>query len=230
MYREINKKENKMIKRTYKLGSTALMVAVFGVAAVQAAPITYSFVDGSYFDGGNVLADGQIGGTGTEGGVTITTVDVIGSDGTRLSDGFGHFMSIGGNDELAVNSASTELSAINFDSQEAWEFNFDAGIYLESINLESIAVDTGTSFTISSLTAEFADIVVGGIDDTEISLGTTYVTGGTTLRISYNPGTIDPTQTARIRSLTVNTIPEPATLGLLSACAIGAFTLRRFRM
>ena len=163
------------------------MVAGFYGATANAAPITYTFVNTGYFDGGNVRADGQIGGTATEGGVTLTTVDVIGSDGTRLSDGSAgtaHYTSIGSSGGLAVNSDATEVSAINFDTLEAWEFNFDSNIYLESITLNSL--DTGTSFTLSSLTAEFADITLD-VDGAN-SLGTTFVTAGTTLRISYNAG------------------------------------------
>ena len=219
-----------MKKRTLKWSAgLALMVAGFYGATANAAPITYTFVNNGYFDGGAVRADGQIGGTATEGGVTLTTVDVIGADGTRLSVGDAlvadHYTSIGSSGGLAVNSSpADELSAVNFDSLEAWEFNFDSNIYLESITLNSL--DTGTSFTLSSLTAEFADITLD-VDGAN-SLGTTFVTAGTTLRISYNAGGLS--GSAKIPDFTVNTIPEPATLGLISACAIGALAIRRFHI
>ncbi|MDF7809156.1 PEP-CTERM sorting domain-containing protein [Pontiellaceae bacterium B12219] len=34
----------------------------------------------------------------------------------------------------------------------------------------------------------------------------------------------------RLDTFTVAAVPEPATLGLIGACAIGAFAVRRFRI
>ncbi len=207
-----------MNKVRWKKRAAVLAVAVFSVGAAQATPIIYEFVNNGEFDGTG------IGTTMTRSNVTISTVDIVGIDGSRASEGTNHVTSINSNGSLGINSVGTD-SSTNFEELEAWEFQFDTDVYLTSIELNSMA--DGNYFYISSLDAEFDTITVGPEEDVALSLGSTFVTAGKTLQISFSSTTGD---TSRITNLVVDTIPEPASIGLLGACAVGAFVIRRFRM
>ncbi|MDF7798601.1 hypothetical protein P4C99_03955 [Pontiellaceae bacterium B1224] len=194
---------------TKKWGVTlAMSVAVFTAVTGSAEPITYTFVNEGYLDGGPDHALGGIGATASVGGVTLTNIDVIGTDGTRLSAGgeIDHYTTVGSSGGLGINSSSEEVATINFESLEAWEFAFSTNVYLVSMVLNSM--DSGSSFTLASLTDEFADITVGDGNGTH-SLGTNFVTAGSTLNLSFAPGTAG--DSARITSITVATSPTDLT-------------------
>ena len=70
----------------------------------------------------------------TVGDVTITTLDVIGLDGTRTSGGTNNVTNIGAPGGLGINSAVAD-TAKNFEAGEGWEFKFNTDVYLQSIDL-----------------------------------------------------------------------------------------------
>ena len=101
----------------------------------------FAFVNGGALDGvGNnafITVDG----------VTITTQDVIGLDGTRASDGINNLTNIGGGGGLGINSDVSD-AAVRFESGEGWEFIFNTEVELRNIELVETVAD-GT-LTISS--------------------------------------------------------------------------------
>ena len=117
----------------------------------------------------------------TVNGVSITTQDVIGLDGTRASDGTGNETNIGNTDGLGINSAVSD-TARNFESGEGWEFTFNTAVQLQNIDL--LLTDAGGALTISS--ASFPDIVLAGELDGDNDLGNTMVPANTLVSISYS--------------------------------------------
>jgi hypothetical protein len=182
----------------------ALTCMVLGVSGVNADTVTFTFENGGQFDGAGV------GTTMTNNGVIMTSVDIVGWDGVRATAGGAHQTGINSSGGLGINSDGSD-SGTNFEGVEAWEFAFDIDVYIESIVFKSM--ETDSSFTISSLETsepEFDSITVGDQSDYSYSLGSSFVTAGTTLRISFSSGSDG--NTSRINSFTVSTIAEPGTL------------------
>lgn len=214
-----------MRNMNWKKWGTAAAVC-FGMLAahhVQAdAVFAFENANGVGFDNTGV------GASMTVDGIKMTTVDILGQDGSSASSGTGNTTYIGSSG-LGVNSADNPQGVSseyqNFDPNEAWIFSFDQDVYLSEINLASMG--TGTYMTMS-----IGGTVFMTFDETAASdiwdLGDTLVTAGTEVMIQNTSLTTATDPNARIDSLTV--IPEPATLGLLGACAVGAFAVRRFHM
>ncbi|MDF7824643.1 PEP-CTERM sorting domain-containing protein [Pontiellaceae bacterium B12227] len=203
---------------------SALAVVVFGCATVEA--VLFDFNDTTEFD--NPAADGA---SMTRDGLTMTTVDLIGQDGTsNVDDDATHRLNIQTSvNSLGVNDDSNPQGAGNdsrdFDPNEAWVFDFDDDVTLEEIDLASMG--EGTFMTMSTngvVLFTFDDSQTGDIWD----LGSTFIPSGTDIMIQNTSLLTATDTTARISELTV--IPEPGTLGLLSACAVGVFMVRRFRV
>jgi hypothetical protein len=189
----------------------ALAGVVSGVSVAGAELATFTFVNGSEFDGAGV------GASMTRDGITMSTVDVVGWDGARATENSAHQTSINSSGGLGIDSDGDD-SGTNFEGTEAWEFTFDTDVYLENIEFNSM--DTGNYFTLASLatpTPEFDALTLGDQEDIPYSLGTPLVTAGTTLRITFASGPGG--DTSRITSLTVDTTLEPAAPGTLAVSA-----------
>ncbi|MFC7337782.1 sulfatase [Haloferula chungangensis] len=152
----------------------------------------FEFVDGSPLD-----AVG-INGNMTVGGITITTRDVIGLDGSRASDGTKNVTNIGAPGGLGINSAVAD-TAKNFESDEGWEFQFDTNVHLESIDL--LEMNAGGTLTLSS--EGFPDIVLSGALNGLNDLGRAFVPAGTRVSIRFSHTGAQGTDGPRIMSLTV---------------------------
>lgn len=220
-----------MKKRTCQLGAGLVAVlAISGMFAAQNAQASVVFT----FNNGNSLDTTGVDATLTVDGLTITTVEIVGWDGTLASAGAGHQMNSTTANSLGVNSATTPPNAASdardFDPGEAWIFKFDKDVRLNLFNMSS--VDTVTELTISS--SAFASNMVFGDDSAgdDYDLGDILVPAGTAIKLQNTSAesTVDDSHDFRITSLTVTVIPEPASLGLIGACAVGAFMIRRFRM
>lgn len=209
-----------MKKRTCKWGAGLVAVlAIGGMFVAQTAQAAlFDFVDN---DGVGFDKTG-IGGFMSVDGITVTTVDVIGSDGTKASDGVDNTMNITGVDCLGVNT-----KASNGYSNETRDFNPTEGwVFSVNVDVTELVFDfkshgAGAVMTLSS--SAFSDIAI--LDD--VTLSGLNVLAGTAMTLQFtSDGTAD--NSTRINTLEV--IPEPATLGLLSACAVGAFVIRRFHI
>ena len=139
------------------------------------SPALFTFVNEGPLDAAG------IGGNMTVNGVTITTQDVIGLDGTRASDGTGNETNIGNTDGLGINSAVSD-TARNFEPGEGWEFTFNTAVQLQNIDL--LLTDAGGTLTISS--ESFPDIVLAGVLEGDNDLGNTVVPANSLVSISYS--------------------------------------------
>ena len=170
----------------------------------------FAFVNGGALDGvGNnafITVDG----------VTITTQDVIGLDGTRASDGINNLTNIGGGGGLGINSDVSD-AAVRFESGEGWEFIFNTEVELRNIELVETVAD-GT-LTISS--GSFPDIVLAGELDGDNDLGSTLVPANTLVSISYSHTGPQGTDGPRIISLTVFPTVEPPPAPAMSFFTFG---------
>ena len=144
------------------------------------------------------LDSAGIGGTMTVDGVTITTQDVIGLEGTRASDGTNDITNIGNTGGLGINSAVSD-TARNFESDEGWEFTFNTDVHLQNMNL--VLTNTGGTLTISS--ESFPDIALAGELDGDNDLGNTFVPADTLVSIFYSHTGPQGTDGPRIISLSV---------------------------
>ena len=139
-----------------------------------------------------------IGGNMTVDGVTITTQDVIGLEGTRASDGTNNITNIGNTGGLGINSAVAD-TARNFESDEGWEFIFNTDVQLQNIDL--LQTNAGGTLTIAS--ESFTDIVLAGELDGDNNLGNTFVPADTLVSVYYTHTGPLGTDGPRIISLSV---------------------------
>lgn len=156
--------------------------------------IVFEFVDSSALD------TAGIGGTMTVDGVTITTSDIIGLDGSRTSEGREHTTNIGAPDGLGINSDVSD-TAKNFESDEGWEFSFDADVYLEAIDL--LEMNSGGTLTISS--EAFEDIELAGELNGLNDLGDPFVPAGAQIGLCFSHTGPQGTDGPRIMSMSVTT-------------------------
>ena len=154
------------------------------------------------------LDRGGIGANMTVDGVTITTLDVIGLEGTRASDGTNNITNIGNTGGLGINSAVSD-TARNFESDEGWEFSFNTDVQLENILL--LQTNAGGTLTISS--ESFPDIVLAGELDGDNDLGNTLVPANTLVSFLYTHTGPQGTDGPRIINLSVTEVDEGCVLG-----------------
>ena len=182
----------------------ATFIALFLAMTIRAeAQTVFTFLNGDPLDGVG------IGANVTVDGVTITTQDVIGLDGTRASEGTNNVTNVGGSDGLGINSGVAD-AAVRFESGEGWEFIFNTAVELQNIELmETVAEGT---LTISSDSDSFSDIVLAGGVDGDNDLGNTLVPANTLVSISYSSTSPDG---PRIINLAVfpTVEPDPAPAG-----------------
>jgi hypothetical protein len=168
------------------------------VEPIADSTIAFNFVDGSEFDD-----PAAIGSTMTTNTLTITTVDLIGQDGSLNSTGATHKLNIFGDlNALAINDGNiggTEYK--EFNPGEGWVMTFDQDVNL--VELDMYSQDAGAEMTVSSLA--FGDFVlVDGVNDEDIhSFNHTYVAAGTEITFQMTSTTNDADQGMGITSLTV---------------------------
>lgn len=158
--------------------------------------------------------------------VTLTTIDIIGWDGSRASEGTNHTTNVSGSTgtTLGINSATTPPLATDdfrdFDPGEGWVVAFDVDVELVEIDLGSQSA--GAEMTMSS--TAFADFVLlDGQTGDRHDLGNTLVTAGTPITIQMTSLNTAADITVRIDDITVaSVIPEPGSLVL---AVIGAALL-----
>ena len=158
------------------------------------APTTTVF---TFLNNGPLDAVG-VGGNMTVDGVTITTQDVIGLEGTRASDGTNNLTNIGNTGGLGINSAVSD-TARNFESDEGWEFIFNTDVQLQNIDL--LQTNAGGTLTISS--DSFPDIVLSGELEGDNDLGNTFVPANSLVSFFYTHTGPQGTDGPRIISLSV---------------------------
>lgn len=213
-----------------KVAGLAFMVGgMFAVQSTQAVLFD--------FNNGNDLDSTGPGASMTVDGLTLTTYDIIGQDGSSALAGTNNTMNSTSNDALGVNSDNNvggyDNDARDFNPGEKWIYSFDKDVNLIDFDFSGWT-DDNSEMTLSS-TAFASDFVFWGTvtGDTFVLPENTLVTAGTQISL-YMTDTLTPGGSTdvevRLPYLNVDVIPEPATLGLLSACAIGAFALRRFRI
>lgn len=160
--------------------------------------------------------------------VTLTTVDIIGQDGTLATEGIANKTNITST-ALGINSVDNgtygNSEPTNFNPNEAWIFSSNVTINLAEIVFESFGSSTlAAQITISS--SAFTSIVLNG-DGTEsvFSLGSVEVPAGTSVKIQMTNSASEDTA-VRIASFTVAAVPEPSS-AILSLLGSSLLLLRR---
>jgi hypothetical protein len=180
-------------------------------AGLQAAA-TFDYVEGNPFDAAGIGATM----TAMDGTTAITqeTVDIVGLDGSRASEGKGHKTNVSGSsiNTMGVNSEGSD-SPGDFEPNEGWVFTFDKSVYLDTIIMSSLYA--GDQMTISS--DAFADIVINGAaSTTTYTLNRTFVSAGTPITIK-NSGA---SGSFRINELIVEAVVDPQSIGVYLITAI----------
>ena len=139
---------------------------------------------------------------------TLTTVDVIGADGSLASDGFNHTTNIAASQNaLGINTDPTlddeiDGDAVNFQVGEGWVFSFDVDVNLLDVELESL--DEAISvFSVSS-----GETTLNLMDSNNEITGF-FVEAGTPITLRFDSTTGD--DVVRVESLTIEAIPPVST-------------------
>lgn len=139
---------------------------------------------------------------------TLTTVDIIGVDGSLASDGFNHATNItGSQNALAINTDADlddglNSDATNFNTGEGWVFSFDVDVNLIDVELESLN-DLEAVFSVSSGDTTLI------LSDSNNEITDFFVEAGTPITLSFDSTTGD--DVVRLESLTVEAIPPIST-------------------
>lgn len=217
-----------------KRNSVIVLLGAVTIAVTSAsAAVVYDFNNGNSLDGAGV------GGTFVQDGLTLTTTEIISYTGMLGSTNANIKMNSTSANSLGVNSpegtpAGASSDPRDFDPGEGWSFSFDQDVVLDLLNASSM--DTPTEMTISS--SAFATKVIAyddwGNDDINLNtlLSGITISAGTEITLQNTSAVSDGivSHDWRLTELTVTVIPEPGTLGLMGACAVGAFMIRRFRV
>ena len=167
---------------------------------------------------------------------TLTTVDIIGADGTSFLAGTGtanfHETNVTNGNVLAINTDTDQDTGLQsdagqFNSGEFWVISFDEDVVLESLEfgtfeaaaVAELLIAGGPSFSFAAAdvtdnVADFTDTLVTA--GTEISIG---LEAGLDGNINFNLAGI---------GLTVQAVPEPSSLLAIAGMA-GLFAVRRRR-
>ncbi|VGO11751.1 Carbohydrate acetyl esterase/feruloyl esterase [Pontiella desulfatans] len=191
---------------TSYIADDVLRLSSFTIEALATTNTTgtaiFNFVDGGEFD--NPAA---IGSSMTRSDITITTIDLIGQDGSLNSTGAAHRLNIYGSyNALGLNDAidllgigTTELR--DFNPGEGWVMSFDRNVHL--VELDMFGQDAGAEMTVSS--SAFSDFVLAdGVNAEDIhSLANTFVAAGTEITFRMTSATNAADTGLSISSLTV---------------------------
>ncbi len=155
-----------------------------------AEKVVFDFKDGTALDG----KGGVVGAAMTVKGITLTTRAIIGSDQSSEGNTTTIYKGV---DSLSINTGSVRGSEYqNFDPHEAWVFDFDTDIVLDTIDFAGL--ERGETMKITILDAGHAEggTVMTASDADELVIGKP-VAAGTELRIEQIAGK------ARINSISV---------------------------
>ncbi|VGO11758.1 hypothetical protein PDESU_00304 [Pontiella desulfatans] len=131
-----------------KISSTLLIPMMVMAVAFCAHGVVFDFVDGSDAEAINGGPGQSWTIVGTSNSVTLTTVDVIGDDGSSALDGSNNTVNVDAWDSLTVDSWNTNDWERGIDASEGWVFNFDRDVTLTELEFESL--DEGYEVTLSS--------------------------------------------------------------------------------
>ena len=179
-------------------------------------PTAYGAAIFDFNNGVNIFQEGQngIGGTLTETDtvagidVTITTVDIVGQDGSRASDGVANTTS-STNDAFGIISfdpdpANGNRDARDFNLGEQWVFTFDVDVTLTEIDMAGWNV-TESEFTLSFSDGTPAITLMGNVPGNTFSLNDTLITAGVEVTMGVTNTTGD--NEVRVPFLTVAAVP-----------------------
>ena len=197
-----------------RTGALVLSLTLLSTAAHGDA--VFDFNDGTEFDNVGIGATMTVLDAAKSINVTLTSVDIIGQDGTLASDGVdlhktniqGDVNSLGINDAVYSNTNGTYGSeSRDFNPGEAWVISFNVDVELVEIDLSGQSEDE--RMTLSS--TAFTDIVLddGQTGDTH-DLGGTAVPAGTEITVTMSALSEVGTAT-RISYLTVAAVPGVST-------------------
>ena len=194
------------IRRGTRAKAMVSILLLAGLCAVSfiRAQVVFDFNDGTALDQAGIGASMAVS------NVTITTVDIIGQDGSRASDGVDHKTNVyGGWDALGINDANVSGTEYgSFDAGEAWIFSFDQDVFLSEIDFAGQG--PGAELTISS--PAFPDIVLPYIDTAAIhELGNVFVSAGTEITFDMTSPTNAADTSLRIVTFTVMPLPPDVT-------------------
>jgi len=200
---------------------SAIAVSLLVVSSANAATTILFTNNSSPFDGNVGIGTSQEF-TDPDTNVTfnLQTVDIIGEDGLRASNGAGHTTNVRSNSKLAINGT-------NFEVNEAWEFSFDTEIEFDTIDLSSYSSgQTGRLTFLDGTNAgagEAFDITSGSPTAIDYS-----VAADTTIRLQFVSNTSTTDDTFQLDHMVVTAVPEPSSTALLGA-GFALFALRRRR-
>ncbi|MGJ8652522.1 MAG: autotransporter-associated beta strand repeat-containing protein [Opitutaceae bacterium] len=142
---------------------------------------------------------------------TLSTVEIVGQDGSLASTGTLNVMG-SGNNAIGVESVNNVNGNTNndrdFDPGEKWVFKFDVDVELVYIDFAGWN-DTESEFTLSFSDAT-SDIVLSGDESDDIfSLSNTLITAGVEITFEVTNATGD--NQVRLQEFSVSAIPPPPT-------------------
>ncbi|TWU27588.1 hypothetical protein [Bythopirellula polymerisocia] len=231
-------------------------MVILSFSLASAGTVNFRFDNGSAFDnvssGVSMTADNT--GTGGTDTITMTSVDILAPEYADDPLNPGTFIPTGntwsaaggdnvttnidsGNNALAINNGSvnntqygttggsTDASgeAANFNFDEAWTIEFDQPVILSFFNFSSMSNDDVFEVTVEGVgTFNFPDN--GSSDDYADPLsGLVIPTGNNvTFKATGSLGNVG----IRITEIQVDTIPEPASFGLLAAMLLSGCLFR----
>lgn len=168
------------------------------------------------FPNSNGLDSVGVGGTITYSDITITTIDVIGQDLSKASEGTGNTMNTTSANNLGVNSVLNIWGtddARDFDPNEAWVFSFNTNVYLIDFDFAGWGTTLPSAMTLSS-PAFVSNIVFSGIsaNGTFTLPENTYIAAGTEVKLQMSSETNSALYdiATRISYLTVAAAPSLA--------------------
>ena len=168
--------------------------------------------------------------------LTLTTVDIIGSNGVAASSGdpeSNHVTNISGQDAISINTdnasgATGGADSSHFNNGEGWIFSFDQDVNLTNVEVESFSA--GQIFTVSSggTTVNLVDTnnpLMGFFVPADTSI--TIIFDGFELDVDGAPVTGD--NQVRVESLTAEIVPvpEPTSSLLVALGGLALFARRR---
>lgn len=195
------------------LGVTEAALGVFEIEYVAGDDDVQPLPDPVVFDfnDGNPLDSTGVGATMLVSGLTLTTVEIVGQDGSLASVGAGHEMNSTANNALGVNSSVNiggfDSNARDFNPGEKWIFSFDTDVNFIDIDFAGWT-DNGSEMTVSWST--YTNVFYGNYDgDTLVFPENTVVPANA--EISLYMTTNNPTTDLEVRVpyLTVRPLVAP---------------------
>ena len=147
----------------------------------RSANVIFDFTDGSALD----AKAGVVGARMTAGGITLTTREIIGSEGSNEGNTTTIFKGV---DALSINTGSVSGPEYqNFDPNEAWGFDFDTDVVLDAIHFAGL--ERGETVNVTVLDgSNDGKGRVQTVADTNILTLETQVAAGTKIRIEQITG------------------------------------------